>query len=143
MTAAHRRACACLAAAAGDGIVSSDLPGISCGETCEHDYALTTVVTLTATPSVGQFFVGWEGACSGTGTCKVTMEDVARVTASFALSGWCTARFPRGVPVTLTSAYTKNNWFGPPTWGGACAATTGATCTVTLDGDATVTVTYP
>jgi len=176
---------------AGEGIVSSDLPGISCGQTCAHDYALGTVVTLTATPNAGQFFVGWDGACSGAGTCEVTMDAEASVTAIFALgatvtllpsgglfeqsgcpglgctthsdsatitsnpagmscqwngafwSGFCTRRFPRGVPITLSSVYADGTYFGPPTWGGGCAGSTGAQCTLTIEADTSVTVAYP
>ena len=32
------------------------------------------VVTLTATPDATSTFAGWSGACSGTGTCTLTMD---------------------------------------------------------------------
>jgi hypothetical protein len=41
-------------------------------------------VTLTATPDAGFSFSGWSGACSGTGTCSLTMSTAQSVTATFA-----------------------------------------------------------
>jgi subtilase family serine protease len=41
-------------------------------------------VTLTASPASGHRFSGWSGGgCSGTGTCRVTMNGSAGVTATF------------------------------------------------------------
>src|SRR4030095_5918505 len=40
-------------------------------------------VTLTATPAAGSTFAGWSGACSGTGSCTVTMSAARSVTATF------------------------------------------------------------
>jgi trimeric autotransporter adhesin len=40
-------------------------------------------VTLTATPAAGFVFSGWQGACSGTGSCQVTMTGPMSVTAQF------------------------------------------------------------
>ncbi len=65
----------------GDGTVVSDPPGISCSPACDSAL-LAPPVTLTATPSAGQRFVGWSGGCSGTGTC--TLKASANVTAQFA-----------------------------------------------------------
>ena len=44
-------------------------------------------VTLTATPATGYIFAGWSGACSGTGTCQVTMTGPESVTAQFSPNG--------------------------------------------------------
>jgi sugar lactone lactonase YvrE len=46
-----------------------------------------TTITLTATPEAGYTFAGWQGACSGTGTCRVTMNGPVSVAAQFAPSG--------------------------------------------------------
>jgi hypothetical protein len=67
----------------GSGSVSSSPAGISCGSTCSHAYAFGTSVTLTATATSGSLFSGWSGACSGTGTCSVTMNSAASVSATF------------------------------------------------------------
>src|SRR5205807_1983670 len=42
-----------------------------------------TVVTLTATANPGSTFTAWGGACSGTGTCTVTLDQARSVTATF------------------------------------------------------------
>jgi len=51
------------------------------------NYASGTAVTLTATPSGGATFSGWGGACSGNGSCMVTMNSLENVTAMFSSSG--------------------------------------------------------
>ncbi len=51
---------------------------------CSASYASGTLVTLTATPSGSSTFGGWGGgACSGTGTCMLTMNSSQSVTADF------------------------------------------------------------
>jgi uncharacterized protein (TIGR03437 family) len=67
----------------GTGTVTSSPAGITCGATCSASYASGAQVTLTATADPGSTFTGWSGACSGTGTCAVTMNAAATVTASF------------------------------------------------------------
>ena len=42
-----------------------------------------TSVTLTATPNSGSTFSGWSGACSGTGSCQITMDAAKNVSAIF------------------------------------------------------------
>jgi hypothetical protein len=77
----------------GNGKVTSSPAGINCGSTCVYGYnydpnatppVLATTVTLTATPTSPSTFAGWSGACSGTGTCIVTMDAAKYVTAIFA-----------------------------------------------------------
>jgi Domain of unknown function (DUF1929)/Divergent InlB B-repeat domain/Kelch motif len=53
------------------------------GKACSRYYPYNTVVTLTAIPAGGSTFAGWSGACTGTGTCTVTMTLLRRVTAKF------------------------------------------------------------
>lgn len=71
----------------GSGSVSSSPSGIECGGSCDASFAAGTKVTLTATPSAGSSFEGWQGPCSGTGTCTVTLSSGAAVTAVFRASG--------------------------------------------------------
>jgi len=71
----------------GDGTVTSNLPGIDCtatSATCGATYTGDTMVTLLARPDHGYIFVGWSGACSGSGSCVVTMSMAKNVTATFA-----------------------------------------------------------
>src|SRR5262245_11256567 len=54
----------------GNGTVTSDPVGITCGSSCSATYESGTVVTLTATPAPGSTFEGWTGGgCSGVGRC--------------------------------------------------------------------------
>jgi uncharacterized delta-60 repeat protein len=64
------------------GSVTSSPAGISCGSTCSAPFAAVPV-TLTATPAAGSRFAGWSGACSGTGTCTLTMSGDRAATARF------------------------------------------------------------
>lgn len=76
-------------AGTGSGTVTSNPSGISCGADCSETFvcSATTSVTLTATADSGSTFRGWGGACSGRGTCTVTMDANKSVTATFALRG--------------------------------------------------------
>jgi streptogramin lyase len=75
----------------GIGTVSSKPKGIKCGGACNKAVASlykNSSVELSAKPSTGSTFTGWEvagepGACPGTGTCTVTMSEAKEVTALF------------------------------------------------------------
>ena len=67
----------------GTGTVTSSPAGIECGVDCSEALDEGTVVTLTGNPSSGSTFTGWSGACTGTGTCQVTMSAARNVTATF------------------------------------------------------------
>jgi hypothetical protein len=67
----------------GSGTVTSSPSGINCGATCSASYPSGTGVTLTAAPASGYIFTGWSDACSGTGSCVVTMSAAETVTAMF------------------------------------------------------------
>jgi hypothetical protein len=73
-------------AGGGSGTVTSSPAGIDCGATCTGNFNTGASVTLTATPAAGSFLSGWTGACTGTGTCQVTMDAAKSVTATFALN---------------------------------------------------------
>ena len=70
-------------AVSGSGMVTSAPAGITCGTDCAESYASGMVVTLTAAPKKGWKFVGWTGACGGTGTCSVTLGADSMVEAAF------------------------------------------------------------
>jgi hypothetical protein len=69
----------------GTGTVTSSPPGINCGGDCSESYLENTVVTLSQGASPGSEFVEWSGACTGSGTCEVTMSAAKSVDAKFAL----------------------------------------------------------
>jgi hypothetical protein len=62
------------------GIVCNPSPDSSCG----YDFPPGTPVTLTAITEVGSQFVGWSGACTGTGlSCTVAAPNGDTATATF------------------------------------------------------------
>jgi hypothetical protein len=69
-------------AGTGSGSVS-DGATLICAASCQKQYPQGTVVTLNATAGSGSTFAGWSGACSGTGSCQVTMSAAQNVTATF------------------------------------------------------------
>jgi hypothetical protein len=66
---------------AGSGTVSGS--GIACPGTCTASYPPGTAVSLTAAPAAGSLFGGWTGACSGSGSCAVTMNASHSIGATF------------------------------------------------------------
>ena len=67
----------------GAGSVSDGANQIACPSRCSHSYTANTPVTLISTPMSGSTFTGWSGACSGAGTCQLTMGADMSVTATF------------------------------------------------------------
>ena len=145
----------------GSGVVSSSPPGISCPSTCSANYNSGTTVTLTATAGAGATFAGWSGACSGTGSCSVTMSQAQAVTATFnqtvvvapTIFRIGTGTLPQGsssapalVTLNFTSSFTlgglNTTTLGAPgtnfatTTGGSCSPgssyTAGSSCTVAV-----------
>lgn len=151
-------------AGAGTGSVTSTPGGIACGGTCQTTYPQGTQVRLTATPAHGSSFAGWEGACSGTGECLVTMDAPKSVTARFGLRATlsvlvtgngagtvssapagidcganCTATYDSGTTVVLTAQPAGGSAFAG--WsGGGCSGT--GPCTVVMDANRAVTATF-
>jgi hypothetical protein len=152
-------------AGTGTGTVASGTT-INCGTTCTATIASGTAVTLTATPDANMTFAGWSGACTGTGTCIVTMTANQSVTATFSpvqtsyaltvtkagtgggtvaagttinCGTTCSATIASGTVVTLTATADASSTFAG--WSGACTGTT-ATCTVTMSAARSVTATF-
>jgi hypothetical protein len=70
----------------GPGSVSDDQGQITgCTTRCSGSYAGGSTVTLTPSPGEGAQFMGWSGACTGTGPCKLEMTSARAVTAEFDL----------------------------------------------------------
>jgi fibronectin type III domain protein/List-Bact-rpt repeat protein len=70
-------------AGTGFGTVASSPAGLDCGTSCSVAFPTGTAVTLSATPASGSTFGGWSGACTGTGTCTVTLDADRSVAATF------------------------------------------------------------
>ena len=67
----------------GSGSVVSTDGSINCPGTCSNTYAGNTQVTLNATAGPGATFSGWSGACTGSGSCTMTMTQNLSVTGTF------------------------------------------------------------
>ena len=89
----------------GSGTVTGVPAGINCGAICSQSIVPGTAQTLTATPAAGSIFTGWTGACSGIGSCSITVNVAATAIATFNLVA---PPSPPGEPdipsVTLLSA---------------------------------------
>jgi hypothetical protein len=101
-------------AGSGSGTVSCN------GGTCTTSYGEGTTVTLTAAAAAGSTFAGWSGGgCSGTGSCKVTLDSDTTVTATFD-----PAAPPAAGQVKAPAAVTVKNGMAPlelSCKGGACS----------------------
>lgn len=66
-------------------IIKSDGNEINCGVTCTAEFSPSETISLTATTVAGSItvFEEWSGACTGTGTCTVTMDEAKNVSARF------------------------------------------------------------
>ena len=148
----------------GSGSVLSEPAGINCGTDCDQEFNYGTLITLTATAEAGSLFTGWDGACSGTTACAVTLTESANVTATFANNTFplvvtlagdgsgsvlsnpagincgtaCDDEFVGGTVVTLTATADAGSLFTG--WDGACSGTTD--CAVTIDDSNHVTATF-
>ena len=73
----------------GSGVVRVTPPGTTCanvpgsGQLCTTSHRVGTLVLLDPTPAPDSVFVGWTGACTGVGSCTVTVENFQSVTATF------------------------------------------------------------
>ena len=117
----------------GTGSVTGD--GIDCGNDCDEEdeeYVENTLVTLTAIAYSGSSFIGWGGACSGSEKeCKIAMNQVQNVTATFDLN-------PNTLKVTIKGNGTVTNSFAGIDCGADCneySSGTSVTLTATPDTD--------
>jgi hypothetical protein len=137
-------------------------PRINCPPTCKATFNRDQRVTLTARPAAGFGFLGWGGACTGTGrTCTLRMSGNRTVWAFFGLRPRLTVVEPTGgvvtgpaidCPPTCTATYEAGQMVtltaqpdGPPifflAWDGDCSGEQ-PTCTLTMNGDKTVSATF-
>ena len=71
----------------GDGTGAVTGPGIACPGDCTEDFALGTVVSLSASPTGNSSFDGWGGDCTGGNQCNLTMSADRQVSAGFGAAG--------------------------------------------------------
>ena len=119
------------------------------------DYGVGRTVTVTATANPGYAFSSWSGACTGTGTCQVTMSAARTVTANFVSTYDLTTTvspagggsvslspsggtYSDGTDVTVTA--TPATGYAFSAWSGACTGS--GTCTVSMSQARTVTATF-
>jgi len=153
---------------AGTGRVYSTGGEIDCQASCEPSLAEGMRLILVAQPAAGSIFAEWSGACSGSGSCEITVLEGVRIGARFEklpsppparhvvsvrvegggsiesdpLGLWCPAicdaSFPTGKPVTLEARPFTDWRFAG--WSGACSGT--GPCTLDLRSDAVVTASF-
>jgi hypothetical protein len=144
------------------GTIVSNPAGLSCPGTCTTNFDQGQAVTLTARPGSSSRLEAWGGACSGRGTCSVTVDAAKSVTATFSARfrrlaasvvgkgkivstpsrlscpSRCSSQFDVGSVVKLRAVPARG--YKLSRWSGACTGTSG--CTVTLSADATVRATF-
>lgn len=67
----------------GAGMVISTPAGIICPGDCSEAFLSGENVDLVSAADSGSIFTGWSGACSGIGSCSVTMNEARMVAATF------------------------------------------------------------
>jgi hypothetical protein len=67
----------------GNGQIVSANPAFACRTDCTQSLDAAATAHLGAIPDTGWKFDGWQGACTGTGACDVTMSADHDVTVSF------------------------------------------------------------
>ncbi|MGB7554542.1 MAG: hypothetical protein WBM04_09210 [Candidatus Korobacteraceae bacterium] len=137
----------------GTGSVTSTDGYINCPDACSYLYPLNTAVTLNASAAEGWTFTGWSGACTGTGSCDVTMTSSQSVTATFmqniytltvSTSGDGTVastdiNCPDACSQITLNASAAGGWTFTG-WSGACTGT--GSCDVTMTSNQSVTATF-
>ena len=151
----------------GNGTVTSDIAGITCGPDCTESYPSGTAVTLTAVADGDSTFTGWSGGgCAGTGTCTVVIGGTTSIAANFEPARFiltvinvgrdgsgvvisspagilcgtdCSESYVPGASVTLTASAGPGSVFTG--WsGGACTGV--APCRVRMTSAVTVTASF-
>jgi hypothetical protein len=134
------------------GTVVSSPKGLSCPPACSVLVDNHATVSVGAAPAAGSRLLHWEGACSGSGSCTVTVDAAQSVTAVFgpaaykltvavsgrgkvsgvggACSAGCTRSLPGGRRSTLRATPAKGYRFAG--WGGDCRGA--AACKLQGDG---------
>jgi hypothetical protein len=97
----------------GQGTVTSTDGAINCGSTCSAPYYDEQPLTLTASPSAGSNFMGWQNCDSSFGfSCTVTMTAARNVIAVFNIP--VALQFVPLVPCRVVDTRQANGPFGGP-----------------------------
>jgi uncharacterized repeat protein (TIGR02543 family) len=150
---------------AGDVFSTTDT-GIDCGTgACSASYEYNTFVSLKASPRPGFTFTGWTGACTGTGSCDLTMNMAYTATANFVVTTYtltvnlggtgtgsvastpagiscgadCSEVYNDGAMIQLTPTAAVGSNF--TSWSG-CTSVTGNVCNVTMNATKSVTANF-
>jgi hypothetical protein len=150
----------------GEGLGEIECEVGSGPETCETEYPFGTEVTFLAEPEEGSEFVEWEGDCSGSGACELTMDEEHSVTAVFDLAHFvlevelegtgsgtvtsepagidcgteCEAEYLEGEEVVLSAEADPGSEFVE--WTGCDAEPSAEECEVTITEDTEVTAVF-
>lgn len=148
----------------GPGRVSSQSAGLdNCTASCTINVLTGTELSLKAVPQPGFAVEGWQGCEGGHSTCRLIIEEDTTVDVTFAAgltlmtfvelqdgaSGLISINddpcesscaFVPGSAVTLTAVAGEDSSFAG--WGGACAATIGNSCNLTLEQDTEVSAAF-
>jgi hypothetical protein len=148
----------------GGNVSGEDLDCDTGDRDCTTAVTVGSTLTIVETPDDGFVFGGWSGACSGTSrSCTLAMDADKSATGTFrkprlsvsvsgngtvtgggiacttGSSSGCSADESAGQEVTLTATPGPGGSF--TSWSG-CTSTSGATCTVAVTGDRTVTASF-
>ncbi len=110
----------------GNGTVTSNPAGISCGSTCLASYNSGTTVVLTAMPAAGSTFGGWSGTGCTTGTVSMTTNRA------------CTATFNPMTPQTYTLSVAKSGTGNGTVTSSLAGINCGSTCSASYAGGTVV-----
>ena len=98
------------------GVIACDVRAGTATGTCATTLAHGTTVRLTAIPNAGHEFLGWSGACAGSGACTVPLDQARAVTARFGRSAYTATASVMGGGVgslSLTSSNPADGLSGP------------------------------
>ncbi|HYA12394.1 MAG TPA: lectin like domain-containing protein, partial [Thermodesulfovibrionales bacterium] len=97
----------------GSGLVTSNIPGINCGDDCNESYPSGTPITLTAISVSGSTFTSWIGCDSPSGTtCYMTMNSDRTITAIFTQTSVALLN-PNGGEVIPSGSTYEVQWKAP------------------------------
>ena len=97
-------------AGSGVGRVTTVPAGVDCGADCTGDFALNTVVQVTAMPDPGSVFFEWGGPCGGNGACSITMNDSKFLAATFRVADAVVDNAALGIQDTVSGRTFTGTW---------------------------------